>query len=139
MKTSIKGLDDNVAFYNASVEDLKGEPAEATAKTTQLGELADDMRAQVVDLQENLTKKDAVAKLIVHDLFATLATSLKSLTKNFRAGFNKSACDAFCIRFIDSELHADAIVDGITIHFWEVLLLKMMGHPLIAMTSSIQG
>lgn len=65
LKTSIKNLEDNAAFYEASEEDWKDELAKATAEHTRLGELFDSMRTQVVDFREKLATKDAVIQPIV--------------------------------------------------------------------------
>lgn len=59
-KTSIKTLEDNVAFYEASEENLKSELMVVRTESTALGQLFNDIRAEVADFQELLGVRHAV-------------------------------------------------------------------------------
>lgn len=95
LETLIKNLEKNVAFYEASDEELKSELVKKTEENTRLEELFDNMSAQLVDLQEKLAAKDAAIKSVVQESYTKFRTSLKSLINNFRVALNKPAGDAF--------------------------------------------
>lgn len=92
---SVKSLEDNTPFYDASEEGLKGELAKKTAENTWLREFFDSMRAQRVDFRERLAAKAAVARLVVQDSRAMLRLYLRYIVQNFRAGLIKLVREAF--------------------------------------------
>lgn len=53
LKSSMKSLEDNVAFHEASGEDLKSELVPTTTETTRLSQLFDDVRANVVHWEKD--------------------------------------------------------------------------------------
>lgn len=65
MKTSIKHLEDNVAFYETGAENVKRELTKVTAEGILLGESFDSSRAPLVYLHKKLAAKDAVIKSVV--------------------------------------------------------------------------
>lgn len=54
LKSSIRCVKDNVAFYESSEEELKIELGAVVEDSTWLSQLVDDMRVGVVDLREQL-------------------------------------------------------------------------------------
>lgn len=77
------------------------------------------MRAEVVDLEDRLTVRDAVARLIVKDSCATPDPSLRRIVEAFRASLDKSLSETFPIVSIDYQIHIDTAVNSITLRFLE--------------------
>lgn len=120
-KTSIKNVEDNVAFHIASKKNVKTELAAATTNKTRLGQLYDNAPAKVADLQERLGVRGVVIQFIVEDSCATFGPSPMSLVENFCASLNESVSEAFraSAGSIGSQFHVDAAGDGITRYFLE--------------------
>lgn len=117
LKMSTRSLEGNVALYDASEENLKGELEKTMAERTRLKELFNSRRAQVARLREKLAPKHAVRKSIVEDSCITVRPSLKRLVENSCARVNSSECEGFLLGYIDVHLHANTAFDGITLHF----------------------
>lgn len=58
LKSSIKRVEDRVRFYEACEKDMKSELEASITKSTRIGQLFDDIHAEVVDLREWLRGKD---------------------------------------------------------------------------------
>lgn len=100
----MESLEDYVAFFEASQENVKGELSKATVESTRLGELFDGARVQFVDLQEKLAAKKAIFRLSVQDLCENCEPSPKGLVEEFRIGS------------IDAQFHSDSVRYGTTLH-----------------------
>lgn len=72
----------------------------------------------MADLQ-TLGANGAIIRSIVHDSSASIWRSLRSLVEKFRAGLEKSLSETFRAGLIVSQFHADAVIDGNTLHFSE--------------------
>lgn len=83
LKSFIKRLEDNMAFYNASKENLKSEIAALKADCTRIRQPFEDIRAKVASLRDKVVVKHAVIRSIFHDSSASLGLSLKSLVEMF--------------------------------------------------------
>lgn len=65
LKSFMKNLKDNVAFFEASEKDLKNELPVSINVSTRLSQLADDIREKVVELREGLGARDGAIRSIV--------------------------------------------------------------------------
>lgn len=108
-----------MVFYEASGAGLSSELAAVITESTWLGQLYDDVRAEVASLQEMLSASDAAIRYIFEDSCALLRPSLRSLVENFYAGLNKPVSKAFCADSTRSQFHADAAIDCIKLRFPE--------------------
>lgn len=68
LKSIIKGLAENVAFYEASERELTNELAAALKDSTRLSQFFYVIRVEVVDLREDLRAKDGIIWSIPKDL-----------------------------------------------------------------------
>lgn len=119
LKVSITDVKVNAAFHEASEESFNDELARATAERTQIGTLFDSARVDVVEMQEKLAAKDTAIEPVVAASCATLWPSIRSLVESFRVVLNKSVGNDFQIGSLDTQLHADTAIDGVTLHFAE--------------------
>lgn len=117
LKSSMKSLEDNVAFYEASAEELKPGLAAAIKDSSWRSQLVDDISVELVDLRERLSAKDGVIVSIVDNLCASLGPSLRGLLEIFCVGLDKSVIEAFRASSIGSQFNGDAVNDGITLCF----------------------
>lgn len=106
--------EDTAAFHKTSKDELKNELAATTKNSTGIGQLLNDIRAEVVDLQEKFGAKDAVIRTIVEDSCVSLVQTLRRLVENFRAGHCKSVNKVFPAGSIGSQFHVNAAIHGIT-------------------------
>lgn len=67
-----------------------------TAESTRFGQLFDDVKAEVPDLQEVLGTIVGVIGSILENSCATIWPNLRSLIENFRASPDKSVGKALC-------------------------------------------
>lgn len=118
-ETFTKSLADNVAFHAAKKEDLKKELALQIVRSTRLGQLFYDLRAEVFPFRESLGTKNPVIGSVVEDLYASLGLSPKCLVEEFLSSPNSIASEAFCADTYGSQYHADDAVDGITVRLSE--------------------
>lgn len=65
LKSSIKNLEYIVAFYKKSGKSIKSELAAKETESIRLGQLFDDVRPEVSDIQQKLGGRDAVTQSIV--------------------------------------------------------------------------
>lgn len=79
MNSSMKKLEDYVAFYEASEEMLKNKLAAAIKHNTGLSQLVDDVRAKVIKLQDRLVARNIVIRSIVECSCAFHGFSLRCL------------------------------------------------------------
>lgn len=124
LKTFIKILEGNVAFYEATEEELKGKLAKATVGSTPLAVSFEPARAQVVVLREKLAAKYVSVKSIIQDSCETLGPSPRGLVENPSAVLKKSVSNAFINGSVDAQIHADTAIDSITLYFQGVLHRK---------------
>lgn len=83
LKDSIKDLEENISFHEDSKESLKGMIARLMAEITWIGALFDSTRAQMIELKERMTSKDAMMKSVAHASCATLWPFIKSMFEKF--------------------------------------------------------
>lgn len=113
----IRRLKHNLASNEASEESWNGEFAAATTKSIQLGQLFNNVRAEVADLREKVAAKNAVIRYIVEYSCVTLGQSLRDLVENFRESLKTSVSEAFRTGFFGSLFLEDAAIDGISLRF----------------------
>lgn len=94
-RSSIKSLEDNVAFYKVIEERLKNELAAAINISIRLSQLVGDIDAELLAIRERVSVKDGVIRPFVEDSRALLRPSFRSLVESFRAGLSKSVNEAF--------------------------------------------
>lgn len=92
-----------MASYKPNEESLKSEIAIVTPESTPPGQLIDNMRAKVVDVQENLSARDAVVRSVVVGSSVLLGQSLWGLVENFHAGSKNAMGEAFRAGSFDSQ------------------------------------
>lgn len=114
LKMSFERLGDNVAFYDASAERLKGDLLKETADGNALWKSFYSTRAHAVESWNILAAEDVLTMSIVQVYRVTLSRTLKKLIENFCTGLNRSVSHAFRIGPIGVQFHPDTTIDGIT-------------------------
>lgn len=119
LKSSLKNLENNMSFYEASEEDLKNAFAATIKDSTWFSQLVDGIQARLADLRVWLSAKVDITRFIVKDSYASLSPSLRSLVEYFCVGPNRSVNEAIGMGSIVRQPHAEAVIDCITLCFSE--------------------
>lgn len=82
--------------------------------------------------------KDSVVKSIVQDSCVIVGSRSRNFVWKFCRGLNSTVNDAFCDGSTYTQLHADTVLDGFTLHLQERLHRRCVRHVLRVKKSLIQ-